>query len=194
MSRVHWLAVTLVFSLSILSGCRGHGSGASSLTADIATGTTVRGVPSLSGKLYVKGNRLRADWGQMTDVFDLKRRKGWRILAGTKFYEELGSKDLSTYAPEMTDGSICPHAQVPSACELVGHEFIEGRPATKWDVYNPKGFHVYFWTDNALGVTLRMSMGDAAHYQATNLRNDTVPDSLFELPAGYEKADSPHRP
>lgn len=54
----------------------------------------------------------------------------------------------------MKNGSLCP-AQVPSACKLVGHEELDGRMANKWDVWNPHGFHVYFWTDEKLGITLR---------------------------------------
>jgi hypothetical protein len=55
----------------------------------------------------------------------------------------------------MKNGSLCPHAQVPSACKLVGHQELDGRMANKWDVRNPHGFHVYFWTDEKLGITLR---------------------------------------
>jgi hypothetical protein len=104
----------------------------SAFTADISTASAVPGMPALSGKLYVSGKHLRADWGQFADVFDMQQRKGWRIVTAAHSYQELGGKDLSTYAPEMTNGSPCPHAQVPSACKLVGSEAMEGRPAKKW--------------------------------------------------------------
>jgi hypothetical protein len=159
-------------------------------TADISTSSTIGGVPALSGKLYLRGTHLRLDWGQFTDVFDIQQRKGWRIIRDAHAYQELASKDLSTFAPEMTNGSPCPHAQVPSACKFVGKENIDGRTADKWDVYNPNGFHVFFWTDDALKITLRMAIGDAASYEARNLTATSVSDSLFALPAGYEKLDS----
>ncbi len=143
----------------------------------------------MSGRLYLKNGHIRADWGSVADVFDLKQRKGWRIVARLKMYEELGSKDLSTYAPEMTSGSLCPHTQVPSQCKLLGAEAIEGRSVKKWDVYNPKGFHVYFWTDEQLGVTVRMTMGDITTYEVKNLGQNSVSDSMFQLPSGYEKVE-----
>ena len=151
--------------------------------------------PKLSGKLYLKDAHLRADWGEFVDVFDLKQRTGWRILAPSKVYMELGSKDLSTYAPEMANGSPCPHAEVPSACSLVSNEVVGGRAAKKWDLNNPnKGFHVYFWTDDTTEITLRMAIGDAASYRVENLRSGLLTDSMFELPAGYEKLERPFRP
>jgi hypothetical protein len=150
--------------------------------------------PNLSGKLYVSGNHLRADWGPISDVFDLKTRTGWRLFPDTKTYELLGSKDLSTYAPEMENGSLCPHATYPSSCKLIGNDVLEGRATTKWDLYNPeKGFHVYFWTDDGQSVTLRMEIGDAATYKVSNVHVGSVPDSMFELPAGFERVEAPQR-
>ena len=130
----------------------------------------------------------------MADIFDLKSRTGWRIFPANKSYEVLGSKDLSTYAPEMENGSPCPHATFPSSCRLAGNETLEGRAAKKWDLYNPnKGFHVYFWTDEKQAVTLRMEIGDAATYKASNIRVGSVPDSMFELPSGFDRAEYPPR-
>ena len=165
-----------------------------SFTADVSTASIVPGMPALSGKLYLHGKRLRVDWGQFADVFDVQQRKGFRTFPSAHAYQELGSKELSTYAPEMANASLCPHAQVPSACNLVGSEVIDGRKAKKWDVYNPKGFHVYFWTDDALEITLRMAFGDATDYEVKDLRERDVPDWMFELPSGYEKLDRPFRP
>ena len=162
-------------------------------TADVAMDAHIPGAPRLTGRLYLSNHRLRIDWGPFTDVFDLNKRAGWRVLAETKTYMDLADKDLSTYAPEMTNGSLCPHTQVPSACKLVGQEEVDGRMANKWDVWNPRGFHVYFWTDKKLAITLRSEIGGAI-YQVKNLREGTVADTMFELPAGYTKYQGPWKP
>ena len=148
----------------------------------------------MSGKLYLRGKHLRVDWGKIADVFDVRQRKGLRIIPSADAYQELGDKDLSTYAPQMTNGSLCPHAEVPSACKLLGTEVIDGRIAKKWDVYNPKGFHVYYWTDQQLEITLRMNFADHTTYDVKNLRASPVVGSMFELPAGYQKMERPYRP
>jgi hypothetical protein len=189
---------TMLFALlailfAAVVGCHRQNT-PSSFTADVYTASIVPGAPALYGKLYLHGKRLKLDWGQFADVFDIQQRKGWRITPAAHAYQELSSKDLSTFAPEMTNGSPCPHAQVPSACNLVGSEVIDGRKAKKWDVYNPNGFHVYFWTDDALEITLRMAFGDTTDYQVKDLRQRAVPDWVFELPSGYEKLDRPFRP
>ncbi|HSY90224.1 MAG TPA: hypothetical protein VK812_02570 [Candidatus Binatus sp.] len=167
-------------------------------TADVATDPQIPGATRLTGKLYLSNSHLRIEWGLFTDVFDLNKRTGWRVITGTKTYWDLADKDLSTYAPEMTNGSLCPHAQVPSACKLAGQEDLEGRMANKWDLWNPKGFHVYFWTDKKLGITLLSEVGDATHrvttYQVKNLRGGTVADTMFELPAGYTRYEGQWRP
>lgn len=189
------LIVSVAILVTLFKTCGTQNSAASPFTADISVLAPVLPAPELKGKLFVNGNHLRADWGQMADVFDLKTRKGWRVFPDSKSYQELGSKDLSTYAPEMENGSLCPHAEFPSSCKLVGIEQIEGRQAKKWDLYNPsKGFSVYFWTDAAQGVTLRMEIGDAATYRVTNIQTTSIPQSRFEVPAGYNQVPRSFKP
>lgn len=165
-----------------------------SFTAEVSSGMPSAGLQEMSGKVYLNTRHLRIDWGFFADVFDLKERKGWRISSSTRTYQELGSKDLSTFAPEMTNGSLCPHTQLPSQCKLVGTEMIEGRNSKKWDVYNPNGYHVYFWTDEELGITLRMAYDETTVYQVRGLRQEPVSETVFQLPDGYEKSDRPYKP
>jgi hypothetical protein len=180
------VACFVILVACLFAGCR---SRAASYTAEVTVNRSALGQPPMSGKLYLRNGRMRVDWGVFAEVFDLKQRKGWRIHEHLRSYEELGSKDLSTYAPEMTNGSLCAHSQEPSQCKLIGTEVIEGRTAKMWDVYNPKGFHVYFWTDEQLEITLRMKLGDVTGYRVTSLRRNSVPDSMFDLPAGYSKTE-----
>jgi hypothetical protein len=159
-----------------------------SFTADAVMDGGFPGSPRLTGKLYLSDHYLRIDWGPFADVFDLKQRKGWRIEPETHTYADLADKDLSTYAPEMTNGSICAHANLPSACKLVGKEELNGRMANKWDVLNPRGFHVYFWTGDKLEIALRCDIG-VPIYNVTNLRETAVDNAVFELPSGYKRVE-----
>lgn len=162
-------------------------------TADVAMDAHIPGTSRITGKLYLSHKHLRIDWGPVAEVFDLNKRTGWRVFTGAKTYWDLVDKDLSTYAPEMTNGSLCPHTQAPSACKLVGQEELDGRMTDKWDVWNPHGFHVYFWTDKKLGITLRAEIGGAI-YQVKNLREGTVADTMFDLPAGYTRYEGQWNP
>ena len=138
-----------------------------------------------TGTIYVGKDRLRVDWGVFADVFDLNKRRGWRIIPQTKTYSDLFNKDLSTFAPEMTNGSLCPHATVPSRCKLSGVEQTDGRTVKRWALWDPRGYYVYYWTDEKLGITVRCKIGRAT-YEVKNLRDMIVPHEMFELPAGYK--------
>jgi hypothetical protein len=155
-------------------------------TADTAMQGGFPGSPRLTGRLFLRSRHVRIDWGSFADVLDLTLRKGWRIDPGTQSYAELVDKDLSTYAPEMTNGSICSHASVPSACKFVGKEEMNGRMANKWDLLNPHGFHVYFWTDEKLEIALRCDIGSPV-YNVTNLHETAVDKTVFEIPSGYKR-------
>jgi hypothetical protein len=180
------------FFLLLLPACHRNKIGATdSVTADVTTDATVALGSKLSGKLYLSNGRLRIDWGEFADVFDLNKRTGWRILPYYKAYKELVDKDLSTFAPKLTNGSLCPYAQVPSDCRLVGKEKLNGRTTNKWDLWNPRGFHVYVWMDDTLPLAVRCDIGET-RYEVKNLRKVAVSDSLFEIPAGYQRLDQSH--
>jgi hypothetical protein len=177
-----------------LAGCnRNEIHAGDSVTADITTDASVAIGSKLSGKLYLSNGRLRIDWGEFAEVFDLTKRTGWRVLASSKMYQDLADKDMSTYAPRMTNGSLCPYSQEPSSCKPIGKEEVNGRVANKWDVWNPRRFHVYFWTDDTLPITIRCDIGET-RYEVKNLRKATLSNTLFELPAGYQRVDRSHTP
>jgi hypothetical protein len=157
-------------------------------TADVTIDGRSIGSSELHGHLFLSKDHLLVDWGLFKEAFDLKKRTGWRAFASTKVYQELPEKGLSTYAPLMSNGSLCPNVQVPSACKLVGKEELDGRVADKWDVWNPKGFHVYYWTDERLAITLRCEIGKTI-YEVTHLREGTVSEALFDIPAGYQRVE-----
>jgi hypothetical protein len=60
-------------------------------------------------------------------------------------------------------------------------------------VLNPKGFHVYFWTDEKLQIALRCDIGEPV-YNVTNLRKEIVDKKMFELPSGYKRAERVWKP
>lgn len=144
--------------------------------------------PTVDGKLYLSKGRLRVELGPMVDVYVVEQKKGWRMFPELKQYFDIGAKQVSTYLPAMTDGSPCPTSERP-ACKMVGKEILEGRSATKWELVNPHGERIYLWTDDQLGIAVRWHIENAT-YDATGIREGAVPDSMFELPAGYAKSDT----
>jgi len=144
--------------------------------------------PTTDGKLYMSKGRLRVDLGSMVDVYIVEQKKGWRMFPELKQYFDIGEKQVSTYLPPMTDGSPCPASEHPSACKMVGKEIIEGRSATRWELVNQHGEHIYLWTDDKLGIAVRWHIENVT-YDATGIHEGTVADSMFEVPTGYAKTD-----
>jgi len=149
--------------------------------------------PTTNGKLYMSKGRLRVELGPMADVYIIEQKKGWRIFPELKQYFEIGEKQVSTYLPHMTNGSPCPTAEHPSACKMIRKETIEGRSTTEWELVNEHGESVYLWTDDKLAVAVRWHIENVT-YDLTDIHNDEVPDSMFELPSGYTKTEMLNHP
>jgi hypothetical protein len=67
---------------------------------------------------------------------------------------------------------------------MVGKENLEGRSATKWEVANQHGVRVYLWTDDKLEIAVKWVIENAT-YELKGIQEGAVPDSMFDLPAGY---------
>jgi hypothetical protein len=179
----------LVLPLLLLSGSKKPVNSQSEFSADIQMITPfATDRPTRNGKLYMSKGRLRVDLGSMVDVYIVEQKKGWRIFPELKQYFDIGEKQVSTYLPHMTNGSPCPASERPSECKMVGKENVEGRSATKWELVNQHGVHVYLWTDDKLEVAVRWHIENVT-YDLTGIHEGTVPDNMFEVPPGYAKSD-----
>jgi len=156
----------------------------SGFTANVRIVTPSAG--TVNGKLYLSKRRLRVDLGPISEVFDANQGKGWRTLEDSKQYINIGWKDVSTYMPPMTNGSPCSRAEQPSACKMIGREMIDGRPTTKWELWNQHGDHFYLQTDDEAEIAVRWQVQNVT-YQATDVRAAAVPESLFDLPSDYTR-------
>ena len=104
-----WSAFVCLVALLVLtsSGCnRKPSNNGDSFTADVVLDASAVSIGRLHGKLYLRQDHLCLDWGNFVEVFDLRKRTGWRAFPGSKVYQDLGDKELSTYAPLFTNGSM----------------------------------------------------------------------------------------
>jgi hypothetical protein len=184
------VVLLFVFPALLLSGCtKKSANSKSEFSADIRMITPfATEKPTTDGKLYMSKGRLRVDLGPMVDVYMVEQKKGLRMFPELKQYFDIGEKQVSTYLPAMSDGSPCPASERPSECRMVGKEKIEGRSATKWELVNQHGVHIYLWTDDKLGIAVRWHIENVT-YDLTGIHEGAVPDSMFELPTGYAKTD-----
>jgi len=120
----------------------------------------------------------------MSDIYSVEQKKGWRVFTSLKQYSNIGEKQVSTYLPHMTNGSPCPNAELPSACEMVGKENVDERAATKWELTNQHGEHVYLWTDDRFEIAVRWQIENVT-YELKHIHESGMPDSMLEVPAGH---------
>ena len=184
--------VVLLFVLPVLllAGCdKKSANSQPEFAADIHMVTPFRtDKPTTDGKLYMSKGRLRVELGPMAFVYIVDQKRGWQMFPESKEYFDIGEKQVSTFLLHMTNGSPCPAAELPSACKMVGKENIDGRSATKWELVNQHGVHLYLWTDDQLEVPVRWHIENVT-YDLTGIHESSVPDSMFELPPGYAKTD-----
>ncbi len=187
----------LIFAVALLlalaTGCKKKTAADAQpgFTADVRLAMPFAQPPVTNGKLYMTKGRLRVDLGSILVVYIIAQKKGWVIFPQSESYADIGNAAVSTFLPAMTNGSPCPASEHPSACKMVAKEDIEGRPATKWELVNHRGMHIYLWTDDKLEIALRWQIVNVT-YEVKDIRDWAVADSMFELPSGYIHVPLPH--
>ena len=179
-----------VVPVLLLTGCNKRpGTSPAEFEGDIHMITPfVTDKPITEGKLYLSKGRLRVDLGPMVEVYTVEKKKGWRMFPELREYGDIGAQQVSTFLLPMTNGSPCPGAEFPAACKMAGKERIDGRPATKWELVNQHGERIYLWTDDRFEVPVRWYIENVRYY-LTGIHEVSVPDSMFDLPPGYNKTD-----
>lgn len=190
MELMHKVILLFVLPALLLAGCNKKSPQSHpEFAADIRMVTPfVTDRPNMDGKLYMSKGRLRVELGPMALVYIVEQKKGWQMFPESKQYFDIGEKQVSTFLPPMANGSPCPASERPAECKMVGKENVDGRIATKWELVNQHGVHVYLWTDDQLEVAVRWHIENVT-YDLTRIHEGSVPDSMFELPRGYTKTD-----
>jgi hypothetical protein len=158
------------------------------------TVTTVKDGPKITGKIYYKPDRfkmdMQADEG-MSMIARLDKKIAWNIMESQKMYMEM-PLDLK-YKPkvdEKFEGEI--------ERKEVGSETIDGHPTKKYLITfqaNDKKNQVFQWLATDIKFPVRTAAIDNSWVQEfRNIKIGPQPDSLFEVPAGYQKMQMPQMP
>jgi hypothetical protein len=73
-------------------------------------------------------------------------------------------------------------------CRRVGTDTVNGRSAVKYEGTSEEGKTGYFWLDTKLKFPLKWQETDGGG-ELRNIQEGAQPESLFEIPAGYQKLD-----
>lgn len=184
--------VVVIVSAFILSGA----AAAAEFSADAIT--TVAG-HVMRGKVYVKGNNMRQEItaGGMTTITILRpdKRVMWHLQPAQKTYMEMaGSKMKGSYGPGWEK-----EIEKLAVRKSLGTEMMNGQLCDKaFYTYRDKTMGTMtLWVSKRLKFPVKM-VGKSSQGSMTmehkNIKETKLPNSLFEVPAGYKKMAMPTMP
>ena len=206
MKRILIIGLAIFFALSI-SGC---GKGKEESKGEKATGDTLTArmpkemsatVVSNSGgrtnqsKLYMKADKVRMENEMAGGSYTIVRKdlkKVWMVMPPSKTYMEMGEgkKEEAAIPEEKVKGEV--------SRKVIGSETIDGHPCTKYEVIvkvGDKTMNTYQWMATDINFPVKTAAVDGSwSMEYKDIKLGSQPDSLFELPAGYQKMSMPAMP
>ena len=145
------------------------------------------------GKIYVKGEKQRIEAeGQGITIIRGDKKVAWMLVPEEKSYMDMPLEPNSVQKLEVT-----PRLRDEVSRKFIGDEIVDGHKTKKYEVTlstGPKTGMVFqwVWTD----IDFPVKIADVGGKWSIEYRNigKIVSDSLFELPAGYERISAPLPP
>ena len=205
MKRILVVVLAFVFAFTFLGCSKGKEEGkgektkGETLTAKMPQEMSMTVVSSFSGrssksKLYMKADKVRMESDIARGSYTISRRdlkKVWMVMPETKSYMEITqSKEETPLPEEKVKGEV--------SRKVVGSETVDGHPCTKYEVtakVDDKTMTSYQWLATDINFPVKAAAVDgswAVEYK--DIKLGSQPDSLFDLPAGYQKMSMPAMP
>jgi hypothetical protein len=205
MKRILIIVLAVLVALTIL-GC---GKGKEEGKAEKAKGETITAkmlqemsttvVSTFGGrankaKLYMKADKMRMESDAAAGSYTIVRRdlkKMWMVMPSTKSYMEMAEAKEDVPVPEeKVKGEV--------GRKVVGSETVDGHPCTKYEVtakIGEKTVTSYQWWATDINFPIKAAALDGSwNVEYRDIKIGSQPDSLFELPAGYQKMSMPTMP
>jgi hypothetical protein len=145
------------------------------------------------GKIYIKGEKQRIEAeGQGITIVRGDKNTAWTIIPEEKSYIDMPLGP--DFGQKLDVGS---KLKDEVSRKLIGEESIDGLKTKKYAVTVTSGSKtesIYQWVLAEMDFPIKMTeAGGRWSVEYKNIKK-TVPDSLFELPSGYEKISIPLPP
>lgn len=156
------------------------------LSADMITKS---GNNTYSGKLYIKGDKIRTDMAGQSEYTILRQDKNvvWLVKPEKKAYLEM------PFDPKQKP-KIEEKIKGEASRKFIGIETINGYPTKKYEVVvkeDGRTKKFYQWIAEDIGFPIKTAtINGSWAVEYRNLKK-SVSDSLFEIPAGYSKMTIP---
>lgn len=145
-----------------------------------------KGDEPMKGKIFVKGDKVRQEAsdedGPQIMIIRPDKKVTWVITPEEKTYTEVPYQSTGKTFEEWT-------ADKEKNAKFLGEETVSGMPCKKYETIED-GEKTVFWIPGQFPFPIKIEDAEIAmEYQ--NIKLGPLDDSLFELPAGYEKMAAP---
>lgn len=191
MLRVDLFAVILLITVLVLSVT----GNAADISADMIHKSPMG---SFKGKMFLKGDNLRQEMnmGGEKQITIFRKDKGvvWILMPGQMMYMEMSADSQKNMTPLDLD-----ELEKTGKKKFIGKEKVNGYMCSKYHyTFNDPSIGVAtYWISEKLNFPVKMEMDGPAGHMVTEYRNiqeKTAPDSLFNIPSGYQKMSMPMMP
>lgn len=146
---------------------------------------------SSSGKIFFAQDKFRMDMNapqKVTTIVQLDKKEVINIMHEQKMYMIMPfDTQNNPKVEEKLEGEI--------ERKKLGTEVIDGHPTTKYLVIcniDNKRQEFYQWFADNIKLPLKIEAQDGSWLQEfKNVKTGKIPDSVFEIPAGYKKLEIP---
>ncbi len=151
-----------------------------------------------AGKIYIKGDKIRKEFLKEDEklVMILRLDKGvtWTLMPEDKMFMEIPG-----IGKEATDPEIEKKIKDMAEKKSLGKEKVSGYVCEKYQyIYHDKSLGILTqWLSKRLNYPIKTEYKAPAYYMLTeykSIKEERIPDSLFEIPSGYQKMQIPMMP
>ncbi len=153
---------------------------------------------SFKGKMFLKGDNLRQEMNirgeKQITIFRKDKGVVWVLMPGQMMYMEMSAGNQKNMAPVDLD-----ELEKIGKKKFIGKEKVNEQMCSKYHyTFNdPSMGTATYWISEKLNFPVKMEMdGPSGHMvmEYRNIQEKTMPDSLFNIPSGYQKMSMPMMP
>ena len=176
-NRTISMVLVVVISIFLFGGI----AVAQDFSADMVS-TTKAGVST--GKIFVAKEKTRMETPQTTIITRIDKNVVWILMPAQKMYME---------QPLKPENVVATTDKMPGEIErkLVGKETIDGKTTNKYKIVYvtaDKKETIFQWIAADSGLPIKSAAVDGSWIiEYKNLKTGKQPDTLFEIPTGYQK-------
>jgi outer membrane lipoprotein-sorting protein len=151
-----------------------------------------------NGKVFVKGENLRQEMnmGGQNQIMIFQKEKGvvWILMPGQKMYMEMAAGGEQSMAPPTLE-----EMEKMGDKKYLGEEKVNGYKCKKFSYTSndPSVGTTTMWISKKLNFPIKTEMEGSSgpmSMEYKNIQEKKLPESLFKIPAGYQKMSMPSMP